>query len=230
MATYVTITREDFEKWLDSLPHKWERKPQTAGVYWLRISPSVAVEVHSSLTGRDDSMGYADASMKMLLISTVTRQVLNRKDQGQSHFKRTSGWRESLRKGVDRMLDAYNRSAAFYDEVATIADRQAYTQEWLDRIVKIPGWEQDNLLASFHDRLKGGGLLSVKQRAIIEGSEGRKPHVDEGMLNRLRVLWRGLAGQPRAQEIAASFGQQVKSGKVLSPKQIELLVKLESQV
>lgn len=230
MATYVEITREDFEKWLDSLPHRWERKGSTAGVYWLRISPSVAVEVHSSLTGRDNSVGYADASMKMQLVSTVTNQVLNKKDQGQSHFKRTQGWRESLRKGVDRMLDAYNRSAAFYDEVATIADRQAYTQEWLTRISKIPGWEQDNLLASFHDRLKGGGLLSVKQRAIVEQSEGRKPAVDDRMLNRLRTLWRNLSGQPRAQEIAASMGQQVKAGKTLSPKQIELVEKLEQQV
>lgn len=230
MATYVDISREDFEQWLDSLPHRWERKPHTAGVYWLRVSPSVAIEVHSSLTGRDKSVGYADASMKMLLASTVTGQVLNRKDQGQSHFKRTSGWRESLRKGVERMLDAYNRSAAFYDEVATIADRQAYTQEWLTRITQIPGWEHDNLLSSFHDRLKGGGLLSVKQRSIIEQALDRKPAVDDRLLNRLRQLWRNLAGQPRAQDIAASMGQQVKAGKSLSLKQMELVEKLEQQV
>ena len=47
MASYVTITREELEAWLEGLPWKWSRKTNTAGIYLVHLSEVVAVKVYA---------------------------------------------------------------------------------------------------------------------------------------------------------------------------------------
>lgn len=231
-TTYDQFTREAFEEWLNTIAMDWNPKPRTAGVYQLPLSSNVAIEVSSSLTGRDSVVNYAKASMQLRLVSLVTGQVLNKKAQGQSHFKRTKGWRDSLKAGVFRMRDAYRKSESFYEAIAEITDREAYQKELTEKIESVPGWQQNDFLADMFSRLVGGGVLTTKQKDAVlrvvdrpAPSAPAAPQVDEDFIQRLRGLYAAArrAGDQWLMEFAKSVAEQAKAGRRLSEKQIQTL-------
>ena len=232
MGTYVRVTRDELEDWFDTLPNmrgKWKLKPGRAGVYLLPLSDTVAVSFSSTIGTKDDAMGRGKASMKLSLVSLVTGQVLNKKAMGQSHFNRTTNWRTTWVKGFDRMKDAYLKAKSFYDTIATITDRGVYRDDLLSKIEAVPGWEKDSLLSEFHTKVDKGGILTVKQVALIDRKEKAPARsqntVDKGYLDKLRRLWvlAKKAGDQWTMDFIESIGKQLKAGRTLSPKQQQIV-------
>lgn len=236
-SRYVDITREEFEDWLDSLGKRWKRKRGTVGVYRIRLSDAVAIEVSSSLGGGDSNMGRGRASMQVRLVSVITNHTLNKKAQGQKYFKRTQNWRRNLRKGVDRMEQAYRRASAFYEAIAEIEDRKAYKRDVLGIIESIDGWEANPDLVDLHNKVGRGGILTkkqlaeVRQMAINPGattSQSTLTEAQEAFIERLRELWKAAraAGDDWTMEFAADIGQKLtgNSNYRLSERQREVLL------
>lgn len=232
-GTFVDITREDFEDWLDTLPSRgrWFRNPRYKGIYIVPLSETVGVSIRSTVGEGGIAKGRGNASGAITLVSLQYGHTLNRKAQGQSHFARTTNWRDNWRKGFDRQVEAYKKSPDFYEVFAGIEDRVKYREEIMKDIEKHPDWEENDLLISFHDRVKDGGFLTKKQLAAMEGilrqkqapSKNHDPDTD--LLNNLRLLWQA-ASRARNQwlmDFTKSVGQQVKAGRSLSPKQLAIV-------
>jgi hypothetical protein len=241
-TTYVQLTREEFEDWLNSLGHRWKLKPSTVGIYMVPLSDTVAVEISSSMTGRDDVMNRAQASMGCRLVSLITGFTLNKKAQEQSHVKRTINWRDNLKKVFQRMVDAYEKSSAFYDALAEIRDRDAYKREWMERIEAVPGWQSNSFLADMHERLADNGIMTVRQRDAVERALGRPQAapaptsssapapsgVDVGLLAQVRALYAVAKqrGNQWVMDFSKSVGEMIKAGRNLSSKQQDMLERL----
>lgn len=174
-ATYVQVTREELEEWLNSIGFagKWERDPRYQGVYLLKLAPAVAVKLSSTIGSKDDAMGRGQASMQLSLVSTVTNRVLNKKAQGQSHFKRTVGWKKTWAGGIETMKKAYLSSSDFYDAIAVIEDREAYKVDLLKAIETIPGWDNDSELLNLYRKVERGGVLMPRELDAIEDGKKR---------------------------------------------------------
>jgi hypothetical protein len=174
-ATYVQISREELEGWLDTIGYrgKWKRDPKYAGVYLIELAPTVGVKLSSTIGSKDDAMGVGQASMQLALVSLMTGKVLNKKAQGQSHFKRTTGWAKTWAGGIDTMKKAYLASADFYDVISTIADRDKYQRDLLEKISLIPGWNSDAELAGYYRKIEKGGILMPRELGVIEEAAKR---------------------------------------------------------
>ena len=160
-GTYVQIDRDELESWLNGLPHltgKAQRVPGRAGVYVLPLSDFVGVRLSSTIGSSDDAVERGKASMQLALVSLITGQVLNKKAQGQSHFKRTVNWKTTWKEGIDRMREAYTKSQGFYDGVARIHDRNAYKADVLKAIDEIPNWQENGILSDFRVLVDRGGI------------------------------------------------------------------------
>lgn len=242
-ATYVQISRDELEKWLDKLPlqGKWKVKKGYAGIYLLPLSDTVGVKLSSTIGSKDDAMGRGRASMQLALVSLVTGHVLNKKAQGQSHFKRTTNWKDTWRKGFDRIKQAYLKAQGFYDAIAVIEDREKYKKDLLKVIETVPGWESHRILADFHVRLEKGGILTAKQVGLLKSEVARSikespvpsvtpdeptgSPIDDSLLERVRNLWRVAQRTQNnwLMSFAQSIGEQIKAGRRLTPRQEEVL-------
>lgn len=248
-GTFVQISREEIEGWLDSIGFsgKWERDARYAGVYLLKLSPSVAVKLSSTIGSKDDAMGLGKASMQLSLVSTVTGRVLNKKAQGQDHFKRTLGWKKTWAGGIDTMKKAYLSSSDFYDAISVIEDREKYKDGLLRRIEAIPGWDHDGALIGLFRKVERGGILMKNDLDDIEDAE-RRPRpktpdpqdlgqsdgvnvrdpkeAKELRLDALRKLW--VMAKRSGDEWTMNFAQDVAQKYIeperrLSPPQLRVL-------
>jgi hypothetical protein len=239
-STYAAITRDEFEDWLNSLGFrgKWRLKPGRGGVYQVRLSDNVALEINSTTGSADEVMGVGQASMSVKLVSTLNGRTLNRKAQGQSHFARTVNWRKNWAVGVDRMRDAYMKAKDFYDNIARIEDLEAYKRDTLAAIEAAnPNWRADQFLSDLHDKVEKGGVLTGKQEAALQrpkppaptkapvAPEGRGGDPRLPMLRDLYVRARSR-GDEWSMEFTKSVAEQIKAGRTLSPKQEAALDRL----
>lgn len=199
-ATYVQISREEFEAWLRSLPTTivtgWERNPSTAGIYYVGFSPKVGVKISSSIGKSDDVMGRGEASIDLALASMLTKNVLNRKASPQSRYHRTQNWKKNLEKGITHWYQVYRQNQDFYDLIAPIADRKLYKKERLDIVSRIPGMSEDPQLLRIQDILSKDGVLSQQQELIIKIAKDLRPE-QVAFLDRLERL-RKFAPQERS--------------------------------
>ena len=245
MGTYVQISRDELEQWISSLPlkGKWYVKPGYAGVYLLPVAKNVGVKLSSTIGSKDDAMGKGRASMQLALVSLVTGQVLNKKAQGQKHFKRTTNWQATWKKGFDRLKQAYLKAQGFYDALAVIEDREKYKNDLLKEIETAPAWAGHKTLADFHVRLQKGGILTAKQVGLLRAEvanavqnspvpavtpdEPDESPVDDALVSRLRDLWRAAqqSGDNWLMDFSKSIGEQVKGGRPLTPRQQAVLDK-----
>jgi hypothetical protein len=226
-STFVRLTRDDLEDWLETTEwkgHKWIRKEGKVGVYQLPLSDSVAIELFTTLSKSDDVMGKGMASMKLRLMSRVTDQTLNRKAMEQGHFKRTLGWQKTWLVGINRMKDAYIKSADFYDLIATVKDRDAYKKDALARIEAVSEWASNIALKSYHAQVLGGGILNARQEETLAKAM-EKPVVDEALLERTRNLYRAArrVGDQWTMDFAENLGKIIKAGGILSPNRLDIL-------
>jgi len=227
MSTYVQLSRQDFEDWLDSLGFQWALKaPQTGGVYQIFLSPDVAIDINSTTGTRDQVMGAGRASMSLRLVSRHHGRVLNKKAMGQSHFARTLKWRDNWAKGFDRVRDAYIKAKDFYDTISRYEDLEAYKNQMLEKIEAFPDWKANEFLLSLHSRLTQGILLTQKQQDALDNLKPRQaPTVENPLLPKLRELWRRAKSRNDAwtMDFAKSLGEGLKYGRDLSPRQLSAL-------
>lgn len=230
-STFVEITREDFEDWLNQSPFRWKRDPRYAGIYILILSKHVGISIRSTVGGSGQAKGKGSASGAMRLVSLEHGHTLNSKDMGQSHFARTTNWRVNWKKGVNSLIDAYDRSPSFYDAFAGVPDRDVYKKHTLAVITSIPNWAQDVMLSSYQDQVSRGGILTEKQQELLadkvrhplEPEKPKAPPVEDERLQDLRKLWLAAkhAGDQWLMDFAKSIGDQLKAGRPLTPKQVE---------
>lgn len=234
---YVQISKEEFEEWLNTTEWrgKWKLQSGTAGIYLLPLSPKVAIKISSSMASRGEVVNYARGSIKMSLISLITGHTLNKKAQGQSHYKRTKNWRKNLKKGLDNFKSVYLKSKTFYDTIASVEDRDKYQRERLSLIESAEGWENNKILKDFHEKLSKGYILTPKQESLMhkligeieENPRGPSEPLDEELLNNIRSLWfhAKRSGDRWVMDFAHSVGEQYKNRGSLSSKQKALLEK-----
>ena len=245
-GTYVQLTREEFEEWLNDhgFRGKWKRHDRYGGVYLLDLSDKCAISINST-TGTSSSVKERGrASMKMRLVSKITGKTMlgPPKLMGKSHFKRTLNWRDTWGKGLDRAKQVYNKSRSFYDAIAEIEDRDEYKQEMLALIESKAGWQSNDFLRSLHDKVSGGGVLTSKQKAAIERQRPAQkdptpaepavatpaPVPDsrtEEQLERLRDLYREArkARDNWTLDFTKSIAEVVKNGGSMSTRRKEVL-------
>jgi hypothetical protein len=235
---YVQISRDDLEGWLNGLRWKWSRVQGRAGIYNIHFSPAVGVRLSSTIGTRDQGMGKGKASMNLTLISLITGHVLNRKARDRKYFQRTKNWMMTWAKGVDHWHGVYMKSQGFYDAIAAIEDRDKYKADLLKAIEAYPHWQQDRVLSDFHQRVEDGGVLTVKQKALLDRTlakatpqeDGQTPALDdevERKLQRLRDLY--VAARRNQDQwtmrFAQSIAEQMKAGRTLSNRQNEMVVR-----
>lgn len=169
-SKYVQMTRDDIEAWLDSIGFrsKWRLAEGRTGIYLLNLSPYVAIKFSSTVASTEAVVGYANASMHLSLVSLVNGQTLNKKAQGQDHFKRTINWKKTWKDGIDRVREAYLKASDFYDNIAQVEDRDKYRAEKLGLIESIPNWKGNSFLMDLHAKVDRGMVLSPKQLAAVE--------------------------------------------------------------
>jgi hypothetical protein len=174
-ATFVQITRDELEEWLDSIGYrgKWERDIRYVGMYLIKLSDTVAVKLSSTIGSKDDAMGRGKASMQLALVSSVTGRTVNKKAQGQDHFKRTIGWKKTWATGIETMKKAYMSSSDFYDVIAGIVDRDAYKDDLLQQIKKVQGWENNPDLVGYYRKIEKGGVLMPRERGALDAEINR---------------------------------------------------------
>jgi hypothetical protein len=227
MSTYIQLTRQEFEDWLDTLGLQWALKaPQTGGVYQIFLSPDVAIDINSTTGTRDQVMGAGKASMGLRLVSRHNGRVLNKKAMGQSHFARTLKWRDNWAKGVDRVRDAYIKAKGFYDTIAKYGDLEAYKDHVVAKIEAFPNWKANEFLVSLYDRVSQGIILTEKQQDALDNLNPRQaPAVENPLLPKLRELWRRAKSRDDnwTMDFAKSLGETLKYGRDLSPRQLSAL-------
>lgn len=201
-SSYVEITREMLEDWLDTFtPHvfeKWYRRPNTQGIYYIPLSKTVAVKLSSTIGSTDVGIAKGKGSMQLALVSRVTDRVINKVAQGQGHFARTTNWEKTWKEGVGRMHDAYLKSQGFYDALAGIVDRAKYKADILEKIQSVPEWEKDQRLSDWYRRVFADGILTDPQIVYIDDKIQEAKHrkaptvtpVDEKLLQDLKELWK----------------------------------------
>jgi len=197
MTTYVDISRQDIEDWLNTFPRfrgKWWLVEGRAGIYMLPLSNNVAIKFSSTVGTQDRGLSRGGASAQLRLVSLQTGQVLNKKAQGQRGFYRTINWKKNWKKGVDTFVQTYTKSADFYERIALAEDRgqttpergspepdpekEAETQEKLNELRKLylaakragDRWTYEQFLdprGNVVQRVKKGQPLSPKQKEIL---------------------------------------------------------------
>lgn len=239
-GTYVQISRDELETWLNTLPFKgsWRRDKingrEYAGVYLIPLSDLVGVRLSSTIGSKDDAMGRGEASMRLSLVSLITGQTLNKKAMGQNHFNRTTNWQKTWRIGFDRMKEAYTQSQGFYDALAPIKDRAKYQKDMLDLITSVPGWDRNSFLQGLHERVSKGGVLTTKQQEAVENAAKKAPPApqipannkpDEAYLKRLHELAVAAkkVGDAWLLDFLRNIAPEVKAGRPLSPRRQEIL-------
>lgn len=176
-VSYVDISREELEDWLDSLPYSWTREPRMAGIYYIHLSDAVAIKLSSTQTASSGSMGYAEGSMKLSLVSLVTKQLLNKKDADRSHFKRTLNWKKTWKDGVEHWASVYKNAKDFYDRIAIVEDRAEYKKKILKDIESVYGWDKNVFLSSLHEKVSNNSILSKAQEEALAKIVKNRPIV-----------------------------------------------------
>lgn len=165
-ATYVPITRDEFEAWLTEVwgAKNWNIRAGSVGVYRLKLGPKVSLEVSSSIGRADTNMGVGEAAIHVAMVGRVSGRTLNKKATGKSRINRTKGWKANLLAALEALKAAYNESPAFYE---AISDPAAYKDETLARIDSIPDSGNDVFWSSLRNQVEAGRVLSDKQTQVL---------------------------------------------------------------
>jgi hypothetical protein len=165
-ATYVNISRDEFESWLDETWGRgnWNIREGSVGVYRLRLGPRVSIEVSSSIGSRDENLSRGRAAIHTKLVSRRYGRAVNKKAAGQSRVNRTTNWRKSLEKVIRNFVREYVDRRYFYE---AIADQDRYKQEVIGMIEQNVGWQDNAFFKSIHDQVSGGRVLTEKQARAV---------------------------------------------------------------
>lgn len=213
-ATYIEITRAEFEDWLSTLSHKWSRDHHTAGIYYVHLSDRVAVKISSSIGKNDSAMGRAAASIEIVLASRVTGKTLNRKGGEQSRYHRTKNWRSNLAGGISHWEQVYKGAQEFYERIAPVGDREKYKSDRLKILDRVGANAQDDILMQIRTRLVQGGVLPEREEAVLRVAESLSD-VQIKFLQRLDSLRTNAKRDPTTLALVVDVRRMVWSGESL---------------
>lgn len=154
--SYVDISNQDIESWLDSHYGSWTKDRRFAGIYLINLSDKVAVKLSSTQTSAGTNKARGKASMNLSLVSLVDGSLLNRKARDRKYFQRTTNWRATWKKGIDNWVKVYEDKSEFYEK---ISDRAGYKSKWLNIIDSLPMGGSNQKVIEYRDQLEGGGVL-----------------------------------------------------------------------
>lgn len=169
-ATYVKITRAQFEDWLFEICPVFERVEDTQGLYLCPLSPHVSVKVGSSIGRTSKVMERGAASCKMTLVSRHTeRSLSNAPGSDDVSFRkcnRTKGWRDNWRDALKELFASFKSNRDHYN---TLAERswEQLAEEWIARIEGISNYAKFDILVDCREKLRNGAWLSAKQETAI---------------------------------------------------------------
>ena len=163
-STFVEITRDEFDSWMDSLRRRWKRKPGTEGIYVIPLSDNVGIQIRSSIGHKQMALDKGRASVTIKMVSLKNGKTLGKRGVvGQTKFYRTKDWRRRWAKAVQMVEKAYRADQDYYETTA-VMDPEVYKVDTLKTIETVPNWKQHKMLRKWHDVVSRGGLLSLKQR------------------------------------------------------------------
>lgn len=193
-ARYVEITREEFERFLDESwgEGNWNPRAGSVGVYRLKLSPKCSVEVSSSIGSADRNMGVGAAAIHVRMVSRRYGRVLNKKAIGKSRLHRTTNWRSNVAKAFQDVREEYMKRPYFYD---AIAEPDEYKRDTLARLERVPGWQSDKYVSSFHAQVSGGAVLTDAQRSLLND---RYPVRESRLVTRIDAVLEAAARGWRA--------------------------------
>lgn len=249
-ASYVQISRENLEDWLDSVKRVpgiegWDRVTGKAGIYVIHLSPFVCVKLSSTIGSSDEAKGKGEASMNLTLVSRLyPDMVLNRKARDRSRFHRTTNWKTTWLEGVVHWISVYKEKADFYDNIARVEDRNKYKTEWIKLIESVPGWASNASLVKNHASLTSGYVLWPSQeeaiRAMLERGQRSTPLAEKtpsrSVVNvpmdaeMLRDLYRLAQSRRETKAMAAikELGLKAVSGNIPTQDEINTLNSLKA--
>lgn len=242
-ATYVQISRDELEAWLNTIKSNpaikgWSRDSRFQGVYLVHLSEMVSVKLSSTIGTTDDAKGRGKASMNLSLVSKLYPEILlNRKARDRKHFKRTTNWKTTWLEGILHWAGVYAPKADFYDNIARVPDRSKYKEEWIKIIEDITDWSNNKYLVKYHDSLTRDFLLWPNQENLIKeiageraGASGQNSPVTPLDAELLRELYRRAqrAGEQRAMGEIKRLGLDAVGGKAPSPADLETFNSLRS--
>lgn len=170
--SYVNISNQEIESWLDLNYGSWSKDRRFAGIYLINLSDKIAVKLSSTQTSAGTNKARGKASMNLSLISRVNGHVLNRIARDRKYFQRTLNWRSTWKKGIDHWVKVYKDNSSFYEK---ISDRNAYKTKWLLVIDSLPMGGSNQKVIEYRDQLEGGGILWENQEKYLLTLKKQKP-------------------------------------------------------
>jgi hypothetical protein len=167
MMSYTNISRTELETWLNAKNYSWTRDLDKQGIYFIVLSPKVAIKLSSTQTKNDNCVTKGFASMNLTLVSRVNGWTLNRKARDRKHFKRTTNWKTTWAEGISHWKKEYMSKHTFYEK---IADRDLYKTKWMSAISSSPRFQSDARLKLLHAKLSQGEILWDNEEASILSS------------------------------------------------------------
>jgi len=230
MATsYVSISREEFEEFLDSevtplVRHKWQRKGSTAGVYFFPLSKHTFLEISSSIGSSDDALGRGDAAIHVRLKSADGRRTLNGRgtDETKMRVNRTTNWRRNLQAMVKQYIATYQKSPRFYDTISSYEGFDNYLNTFKDLVQGVPNWNANKFLRDMMSLLEGKRLLTEAQEAaIIKASQAGSKSSERDTYQSDFEMWKstiqGLPDWERSKFLTSLFND-LNQGKMIGPR------------
>jgi len=252
-ATYVKITRAEFEDWLYALCPVFERAGQTEGVYLCPLSRDVGVKISTTL-GRNDAVIQKNAGRcHMVLVRRDNGRDLHKPhNSSNSSFERcnrTQGWHETWAEALRSLFASFKGDRDHYNALAK-QTHEEYAAEWRARIESIERWQTFDILADFHRYLgrpemwlsgrqeaavwkflhpkRGGGPKGAKKATKKRPSSTRKTSgtVDRELLEGLEALTKAAEKADDGWTVEFATGNlrsRVQAGRAPSPRQAEIL-------
>ena len=171
-ATYLKITRDEFEDWLYEICPVFERAEKTEGVYFCPMSPYVAVRISTTL-GQNDTVIRKDyGRCRMWFVRRDNRKGL-RKPRSSSNpdfeqCNRTQGWRVNWTDALCSLFASFKGDRDHYNDLGKQTQKE-YAVEWRVRIESVKDWEKFKILKDLHDSLGSPHWLSGKQEMAVWG-------------------------------------------------------------
>lgn len=169
-ATYVKITRQEFEDWLYELCPVFERDEETEGLYRCPVSPYVAVKISTTLGRNDAVIRKNQGRCRMSMVRRDSGKEL-RKPQASSNpsydrCNRTTGWRDNWADALRGLFASFKGDRDHYNRLGK-QTQEEYAAEWRERIESVGDWQQKAILKDLHGLLGRGVWMSGKQEAAV---------------------------------------------------------------
>lgn len=190
-ATFTPVTLTDLKKSLkrtfSSMPFK-ESADRGEIVLDMEITDNVGIRVFTSVgKGREDAAGHGEDAIRVLMWNLHKRRPMKSKALGGKAVavKRTQGWRDTLRRRVEDVLEEYYDDSEGWEARAVSADRQpgsgpseaqvGYARSLLRKLNQSePDWNQ------LTSQEVSKAINSLKQGRPWNFEEGR-PYTDNEM-------------------------------------------------